>query len=520
MPDRIAIEELFKSSEAQFQYVADYIPSLVWIANPAGWIYWYNKSWYEYTGTTPEQMEGWGWQVVHDPAILPTVLEKWGASIATGEPFEMVFPLRRADGVFCSFLTRINPVRDAKGKILRWVGTNFDISRQHDVEALLAQKDVLLRAAFRQSYAFTVLLSADGTIVETNDAALQAAAKERAEVIGIKFWDGPWWSQLPEEKAALERGVAAAAQGESVRGECRYRLSDGSIRFADRTLAPLRADNGAIVMIVATGIDTTEQQELRLRLEERVADRTRDLEERNKQLRDLSARLLRGQDDERRRLARDLHDSVGQMLAGLTMNMGTLSKETDKLSPDAATALVQNKEVLKQLNEEIRTISHLLHPPLLKERGIVSALRAYAQGFAERSKIDVQLDLPEALEGLPEGLDLAIFRIVQECLTNIYRHSGSPVAIIRVGRTPQQIYVQVQDHGKGMPAGPAPQQGVGLRGVRERARDFGGTLHIQSNDKGTVIIANFPDATGSEAETARGSSRAAGPPDQAATASG
>ena len=108
---------------------------LAWMANADGYIFWYNQRWYEYTGTTPEQMEGWGWQAVHDPEALPEVLERWKASIATGEPFDMVFPLRGADGEFRPFLTRVMPVKEAEGKVVRWFGTNTDISERARAEA-------------------------------------------------------------------------------------------------------------------------------------------------------------------------------------------------------------------------------------------------------------------------------------------------------------------------------------------------------------------------------------------------
>ena len=127
MNDRVPREaeprsEPEQDDEAVFRQFAEHIPTLAWIANPDGYITWYNRGWYDYSGTTPEQMKGWGWQSVHDPEILPTVMVKWQAAIATGTDFEMVFPLRGADGVFRPFLTRIKPYRDVDGTIMRWFG--------------------------------------------------------------------------------------------------------------------------------------------------------------------------------------------------------------------------------------------------------------------------------------------------------------------------------------------------------------------------------------------------------------
>jgi PAS domain S-box-containing protein len=128
--DRKLAEEALRGSETQLRTLADAVPQLVWMAEPDGYIVWYNQRWYDYTGTTPEQMAGWGWQSVHDLELLPRVLERWGASIESGEPFEMEFPLKGADGAFRWFLTRVNPLRDSEGRIVRWFGTNTDIDEQ------------------------------------------------------------------------------------------------------------------------------------------------------------------------------------------------------------------------------------------------------------------------------------------------------------------------------------------------------------------------------------------------------
>jgi PAS domain S-box-containing protein len=139
--ERKKVEKALKESEERFRTLADNVPQLEWMAEADGSIFWYNKQWYDYTGTTPEQMEGWGWQSVHDPEVLPKVLEQWKASIATGQPFEMVFPLRGADGVFRPFLTRILPVKDDQGKVVRWFGTNTDITEQLEMQRSLERSN-------------------------------------------------------------------------------------------------------------------------------------------------------------------------------------------------------------------------------------------------------------------------------------------------------------------------------------------------------------------------------------------
>jgi len=215
-------------------------------------------------------------------------------------------------------------------------------------------------------------------------------------------------------------------------------------------------------------------------------------------MRVLSGQLLHLQDEERRRIARELHDSAGQTLAALSMNLSPLESENGRIGPIASKAIKESLNLIAGLSQELRTISHLLHPPLLDEVGLSSALRLYMEGFTERSRIEVNLEMPEDFGRLPSDLETAIFRIVQECLTNIHRHSGSPVAKIRIIRRDSQVLLEVADRGKGIPPekrkamGDGAKLGVGMRGMGERVRQLGGTLDITSGGQGTVVVAKLP----------------------------
>ncbi len=232
-------------------------------------------------------------------------------------------------------------------------------------------------------------------------------------------------------------------------------------------------------------------------LENRVKQRTAELARANDDLRDLTARLMHFQDEERRRIARELHDSVGQNLAALIMNLNTVGTDIERLSQTAKT-VSDSVMLAKEMSQEVRTVSYLLHPPLLDEAGLSSALRWYAEGFSERSKIKVELDLPEDFGRLSEDMEIAIFRTVQECLTNVHRYSGSAVARIELGRSASEIRLKVEDRGTGMSAEKlhelteAATPGVGIRGMRERMRQLGGNLEIRSDECGTTIEARLP----------------------------
>lgn len=232
------------------------------------------------------------------------------------------------------------------------------------------------------------------------------------------------------------------------------------------------------------------QDELELKVQERTAD----LDSVNCSLRELSARLMQLQDDERRRIARELHDSVGQLLAAVTMNLASARTEASKLNSSLAATLDDSSVMVAQVSREIRTISHLLHPPLLDVAGLCSAIRWYVDGFSDRSRIKVDLDLASDLGRLSTDTEIAVFRVVQECLTNVYRHSGSDSCAVKLERQQDVLRLEVRDCGHGMPKssnGIRPS-GFGLRGMEERLRQLGGSLKIDSCDTGTTIVASLP----------------------------
>jgi signal transduction histidine kinase len=222
---------------------------------------------------------------------------------------------------------------------------------------------------------------------------------------------------------------------------------------------------------------------------------------RTTQLQQLSARLLNTQDEERRRIARELHDSAGQYLAGIQMNLGALSHETAGLAAAQRARISDSMAMAERCTSEIRTISYLLHPPLLDETGVRSAISWYVQGFAERSGIRVDLEIPENLGRLPGDTETALFRVVQQSLANIHRHSGSEVARILVGLNAERVTVEICDEGRGIPAetlegfhSGTRLAGVGMAGMRERIRDLGGEFDIRSGDKGTTVEVSLPIA--------------------------
>jgi signal transduction histidine kinase len=218
------------------------------------------------------------------------------------------------------------------------------------------------------------------------------------------------------------------------------------------------------------------------------------VEQRTAALRQLSSRLLSLQDSERRRIARELHDSLGQYLVALKLNVNLL-----KQAPARAELWSQSEELMEQCIGEVRTISYLLHPPTMDAVGVVSAARWYIEGFGRRSGLKIAIDAPNDPVRLPDPVELALFRVLQEALTNVHRHSGATEADIRISRSPGQVSLEVKDNGRGMQPEMLQRfretgagMGVGLISMQERARELGGTLQIASDGTGTALCVTVP----------------------------
>lgn len=241
-------------SDADIRSLVDAMQALCWIADADGWIFWYNRRWYEYTGTRPEDMVGWGWQSVHDPEALPAVRDLWQTSIRAGQPCEMVFSFKGADGRFRPFLTRVTPAIGPDGRIFRWFGTNTEVS-------LLRDSEMQLRRLLDNLFAFVGVLDLDGRLIEANAAPLEMAGLRREDVIGRLFWDTHWWSWSPDVQAELREACLRARDGEIVRYDAEARARGKDRIMVDMQIAPLRDEHGRITHLIPSGFDITERKQ-------------------------------------------------------------------------------------------------------------------------------------------------------------------------------------------------------------------------------------------------------------------
>jgi PAS domain S-box-containing protein len=491
----------------------------------------WNKSAERIFGYTAEEAVG-----QHITLIIPkNRLEEENEIIARlrrGERIEHFETVRvRKDGSTVDLSLTISPVKDAAGRVIGASKVARDITerkraeeRERHITAEALAAKAKFHAVFEQTTQFAGIMNKDGTLIEVNKLALDACGYRSEEVLGKPFWETNWWRNDEESRNKIRKATQRAAQGIPYREELRYSWADGSERLIDFALYPIFAADNEVLFLHPTGVDITDRKrneanyrKLVERLDLEVQSRTRELEERNadvlrqsEQLRELSWQLLRVQDEERRHIARELHDSAGQTLTVLGMNLAMLVQKAGRDAPKLAGEAEKIQALVQQLHREIRTASYLLHPPLLDESGLTSALNWYVQGLVERSGLDITLDIAEDFGRVPHDMELIIFRLVQECLTNIHRHSGSKTGRIGIARDRGGIAIEIRDQGKGIP----PQQlaeiqsgrsGVGICGMRERLRKFHGKLNVESGSSGTRVSVTIPLAQGALEETGGGS---------------
>lgn len=319
----------------------------------------------------------------------------------------------------------------------------------------------------------------DGTITSWNKSAERLFGHTADEAIGQNIT-----LIIPPDRRDEEPGILQLLRsGDRVDHFETIRMrKDGKLLNISLTISPVKDDSGRVIGASKVARDITDRK--------RAEEARKDAE--------ISAKLLHVQDAERRRIARELHDGLGQLLVGIKMNASHVFQEKEKLSPLAARCITDNIQLIDQAGAEIRTVSYLLHPPMLDEIGLRSALESYVEGFAQRTNVNVVLEIAPDLDRLPQDYELSLFRVAQECLTNIHRHSGSSHATLKLLRTPQEISLEVSDDGHGIGdqnlarIDSGASIGVGFRGMQERVKLLGGKLTVQSSDQGTRVIVTLP----------------------------
>jgi len=381
---------------------------------------------------------------------------------------------------------------------------------QLQLKAQMLEKELALRRSEQRFQLFVeavrdyaiFMLDPEGHVATWNRGAERIKGYKASEIIGSHFSRFYPEQDLQAGKPQWELKVAAR-EGRFEDEGWRIR-KDGSRFWANVIITAVHDETGKLIGFGKVTRDSTERMQAQKALQREIAEKQQAemrLRESEKSLRDLSLHLLRTQDEERRRIGRDLHDSLGQSLAVLKMKLDSLVSVVGKRTDDeAADDVAQCIRLTEDSIKELRTISYLLYPPMLEEMGLKSAIPWYLDGFSARSGIKTTLEVAIDFTRLPRDAELALFRVFQESLTNVHRHSGSPTAEVRLFSKGGMGILEVSDRGKGLPPGLLEessqdwmgQLGVGLRGMNERMRQLGGTLELTSTKEGTTVRAMVP----------------------------
>jgi PAS domain S-box-containing protein len=457
-----------KRAEDRVRLIIDTIPTMAWTVRPDGVVDFVNQRWLDFAGLSLAEAIEDSTSAVH-PEDLPRIMKTWLADMAAGEPFEDEMRLRRADGEYRWFLIRTAPLRDEQENLVKWYGVAIDIEDRKRGES---QSLTLLDAIPQQIWSGP----SDGTLDYCNE-------RWRCYMgLGLEELQGDGWQRMlhPDDRDRVLRAWRkSVTEGTPYEQEERHRGVDGTYRWFLARGLPLRDAGGSIVRWYGTNTD--------------IEDRKQAEEE----LQRLSGQLLRLQDEERRRIARDLHDSTGQDLVALATTLGQLRASVPSSSRKLRKLASQGQALADQCIREVRTLSYLLHPPMLDEAGLEDAIRHYAGGFRERTGIEVELHISPLLGRMKPHIELALFRVVQESLTNIQRHSGSLQAKIRIERDPGKITLEIGDKGSGISGSMRRWSGktllgVGIPSMHERVALLGGQLDIESSSGGTTVRVTVP----------------------------
>jgi PAS domain S-box-containing protein len=366
----------------------------------------------------------------------------------------------------------------------------------------LANKNQELDAIVRTAPDIIFSKQSDGARDYISDRFYEFTGADPEKAIGLGWWD---YVHSDDRERSLQGWLDSDHSGTNYEAEYRMRGKGGEYRWFRSRAVPIRDDEGNVVKWYGTCSDIHDSKLLEQSIRDSAAELEKMVDERTAALRRLSVRLMTMQDEERRRIARDLHDGLGQELAVAKM---VLDKTAQRKPGGAETqASIEASDIIDRAIQQVRSLSHLLHPPLLDEVGLISALHWYLDGLTERSGIETYLDVqPSDFPRLTSDVETAIFRIVQEALTNVFRHAEARNVWIGLTQRGDATVIAVRDDGKGIEQRVAELQpdsvGIGIGGMKQRAKEFGGELRLINTNPGTLVELIVPVSKSTTREVA------------------
>jgi PAS domain S-box-containing protein len=496
--------QMVQQSEERFRTLANSIPQLTWIGKADGFIYWYNQRWYEFTGTTPEQMEGWGWQSVHDPLVLPEVLVQWKASIATGQPFEMVLPLRRADGVYCAFLTRCLPLKDADGQIVQWLGTNTDVTELKRAEDALREREEQLRLCVEHSPTAIVMLDREMRYLVVSRRWMEAYRLGEQSIVGRSHYEV--MSDIPQRWIEiLQRCLAGAIEKCD---EDPFLRTDGRTDWVRWEVRPWRQADGAIGGIIIFSENISERklaQEEILRLnadlEARVIERTTQLHAANVALDDKNIELQKtaeAKDSFLANMSHELRTPLNGIIGFAEFLVDGKPGAVNPKQKEYLEDILNSGKHLLQLISDILDLAKVgvgkmeFYPERFSLRKVIEETCAVSNPIAQKRGIHINVEVaPEIGE---VTLDQQKFKqVLFNLLSNAikFSHDGDKVEISAELLDAERVKLVVSDTGIGIKAGD-----VGRLFKEFEQLESGATRHYQGTGLGLALTRKIVELQG------------------------
>ena len=454
-------------------------------------------------GYTSEEIIGKHFSIFYPEEDLKSGKADWELEVAEREGrFEDEGWRVRKDGSKFWANVIITAIRDDRGELIGFGKVTRDFTERREQEEHLRLSEERFRMLVEAATDYAIyMMDAQGYITTWNPGAERIKGYTADEIIGKHF--STFFTAQDVQSGSPQRILETAArEGRTEQEGWRVR-KDGSRFWVNGIVTALYDKPGKLIGFTKITRDITERMRQHEALASEIAEKEKaqqELARSEDTLRQLSINLLRTQDEERKHIGREMHDSLGQYLSVLKMKLGTVRVREKKLSTESHNELQECAALLNECVKEVRTISYLLYPPMLEEMGLKTAISWYLDGFAQRSGIRASFEAPDDFQRLSRDVELALFRVLQEALTNVHKHSASTKVDIRIWKNSGNITLEIRDYGKGMPVSPVVETdgrkqtavGLGLRSMAERMQQLGGTVSIDKAHPGTAIKACIP----------------------------
>jgi PAS domain S-box-containing protein len=466
--------ELEGEFDERFCEVMDSAPVMIWVSGPDKGCVWFNRPWLTFTGRSIAQEAGNGWTAGVHPDDFKRCLEIYVSHFDSRRDFRMEYRLRRHDGAY-RWIDDIGVPRYTRaGHFLGYIGSCLDISQQKATEATLREIETRLRVAAASANLgiFERDIREDRT-VWVNDRIY--------EIFGRSAEDGPLSKESffrdylhPDDVHKFSEAIEHAIRtGGHLHTTCRIHLKNGTERWLQIDGTYELTDTGEPIRLVGVAADITERKVF------------------EKSAAELSERLINVQEEERQRIAQELHDSTTQHLVAANLNLMTLRPKVG-LTPDEIRRWDDTETFLQEAAREIRTFSYLMHPPALEADKLIASIQQYVEGYADRTKIGVEMRLNPELDQLPYQMQRTVLRIVQEALANVHRHAAASRVRITCRFIAGRMHLIIGDDGRGLQGEQNAGSGRGIRGIQDRTHRWGGGLRIRSGSKGITVHVMWP----------------------------